>query len=289
MIKKYKYTNILGWSLSRYNRFISCKRRYFYDYYAKYDVCISKEKIFFLKNLTSKNLEIGNIVHIIIKDILKRYQKSSKTINKDKFLRYIFNLVKDYYNSKFFFENYYKTENIIFSDIYEKSIFIIKNFLNSTKFKWIIEKAILYKDKWIIEPEDFGETRIDNYKAFCKVDFLVPFSNKLYILDWKTGKPKKEDHLKQLISYSLWAIQNFNVNTESIVPLISYLYPYYFEKNIKINIELINKFKRNIKKETKDMYKYLIDIEKNIPKNKEEFPTSNNVYICKYCNYKEIC
>jgi hypothetical protein len=76
-IKKFKYTDILGWSVSRYGRFLDCKRQYFYDYYAKFDNDAPIEKIQFLKSLTSKALETGNIAHDIIRDVFKRYQRSA--------------------------------------------------------------------------------------------------------------------------------------------------------------------------------------------------------------------
>jgi ATP-dependent helicase/DNAse subunit B len=105
-IKKFNYTDILGWSISRYDKFLNCKRQYFYDYYTKFDKEMPFEKIQFLKNLTSKPLGIGNIVHDIIRDMLKRYQTSIKPLNKNKFFTYSLNVTKKYCSSKFFFEHY---------------------------------------------------------------------------------------------------------------------------------------------------------------------------------------
>ena len=51
-IKRFAYTDILGWSISRYDKFLNCKRQYFYDYYGKFDKEFSLEKIQQLKALT---------------------------------------------------------------------------------------------------------------------------------------------------------------------------------------------------------------------------------------------
>ncbi|MDR3285745.1 MAG: hypothetical protein LBS83_03615, partial [Holosporales bacterium] len=51
----------------------------------------------------------------------------------------------------------------------------------------------------------------------------------------------------------------------------------------------ISNFANTVESETKDMYEYLTNIEKNIPKDKKEFPVACNVFFCKYCSYKEIC
>ncbi|MDR3253843.1 MAG: PD-(D/E)XK nuclease family protein [Endomicrobium sp.] len=288
-IKKFQYTDILGWSVSRYDRFLNCKRQYFYDYYAKFDKDIPLEKIQFLKNLTSKALETGNIVHDIIRDMLRRYQVSVKPLNKNKFFKYSFEMTEKYCNSKTFFEHYYNNEVIIISEIYEKVKAILENFLNSARFIWIEKNAALYSSKWIIEPGGFGETRINGYKAFCKVDFLFPAEDKIHIIDWKTGKPDEKKHSKQLTGYSLWANYNFNKKARDIIPIIVYLYPQYCEKNVKIEDNLIVEFINTVLNETKNMYEYLIDIEKNVPKEKLEFPLTENIFFCKYCNYKKIC
>lgn len=288
-IKKFPYTDILGWSVSRYDRFSNCKRQYFYDYYAKFDKDIPYEKIQYLKSLTSKALETGNIVHDIIRDILKRFQKSSKPINKDKFFKYSYNMTERYCNAKTFSETYYQNEMISVSEIYEKVKAILENLLFSERFKWIEENAVPSSSEWIIEPDGFGETRINEYKAFCKVDFLFPVDKKIYILDWKTGKADDIKHSKQLTGYSLWANYHFEKKAEDIIPIIVYLFPEYEEKNVEIDDRAISEFAYSVESETKEMYEFLIDIEKNIPKDKQDFPLTEKTFFCKYCNYKEIC
>jgi CRISPR/Cas system-associated exonuclease Cas4 (RecB family) len=288
-IKKFTYTDILGWSISRYNRFSNCKRQYFYDYYAKYDKENPLEKIVFLKSLTSKALETGNIVHDVIRDMLQRFQKSSKPINKEKFFKYTFNMTQEYCSVKTFFEHYYNGDLISSQEIYLKVKNILENFLNSPRFFWIEKNAVPQSSEWVIEPAGFGETRINNYKAFCKVDFLFPIGDKIYIIDWKTGKCDDVKHSKQLTGYSLWANYHFEKKAADITAMIVYLYPEYKEKNVKINDISMLEFTNSVELETKDMYEYLIDIEKNIPKNKKEFPVSCNTFFCKYCNYREIC
>lgn len=288
-IKIFNYTSILGWSASRYDRFSNCKRQYFYNYYAKFDKDVPLEKIQFLKSLTSRDLETGNIVHDIIRDMLKRYQKSTKPLNKGRFLKYSYDITKNCCSSKTFFEHYYNGEIILVPKIYEKVKKILENFLNSSRFAWIEKNAISKSSEWIIEPEGFGETRINDLKAFCKVDFSFPVDDKIYIMDWKTGKPVKEKHSKQLTGYALWANYHFDKGIDDIIPIIVYLYPQYNEKSVEIDNCSIVEFANTVANETQDMYGYLADIKQNIPKDKKEFPLNDNKFLCKYCCYKEIC
>ncbi|MDR3243468.1 MAG: PD-(D/E)XK nuclease family protein [Elusimicrobiota bacterium] len=288
-IKKFPFTAILGWSASRCDKFRICRRQYFYEYYAPHDKETPIEKIQFLKKLTSRALETGNIVHDIIRDILLRYQKSAKPLNKEKFLKYAYDLTNKYCNDKTFYESYYGTEIVSADEIFVKVKSVLDNFLDSARFKWIQENALSESAHWIIEPGGYGETRINNTKAFCKVDFLFPLKDKIYILDWKTGKQDEKKHTKQLVGYSLWASFHFEKSAQDIEPIIVYLFPQYLERSVNINDEIINDFSKTVEEETKEMYDYLLDIEKNIPKDKKEFPKAENSFFCKYCNYRELC
>lgn len=288
-IKKFAYTDILGWSISRHDKFFNCKRQYFYDYYPKFDQDVPIEKLLFLKKLTSKPLETGNIVHDTIRDILKRYQKSTKPINKNKLFKHALEIVKKQCSSKIFFETYYNGGIVYIDEIYNKVKVILENLLESRRFKWIEKNASQRCNEWVIEPDGFGETRINGLKAFCKVDFLFSVENKIYIIDWKTGKINEKKHTKQLLGYTLWASNNFTTDIKNIIPLIVYLYPNYNEKDVQISKHAISEFSYNVEKETKDMYEYLVNIEKNIPKDKKDFLLTDNTFFCKYCNYKEVC
>jgi CRISPR/Cas system-associated exonuclease Cas4 (RecB family) len=221
--------------------------------------------------------------------MLQRFQKSSKPINKDKFFKYSYALAQRYCGAKTFFENYYNNDIISVEEIYEKVKNMLENFIGSKRFAWIEQYAVPQSALWVIEPAGFGENRINNYKAFCKVDFLFPVGEKIYILDWKTGKPDEAKHSKQLTGYSLWANYHFGKPAKEIEPVIVYLSPVYSETGVKVDDKKISDFAATVESETKEMYEYLASIEKNIPKDKKEFPLTEKTFFCRYCSYREIC
>ncbi|MDR1952595.1 MAG: PD-(D/E)XK nuclease family protein [Elusimicrobiota bacterium] len=286
-LKTFEFSKELGWSVSRYDRFLNCKRQYFYDYYGRFDPEIPFEKIIFLKKMTSKPLEIGNIVHDTIRDTLRRYQKTPKPINKEKFYDYVHKMTLDYCQ-KTFSESYYGSDLISPEEIFERVKIISDNFLNSKRFQWIIDNALKTSSQWVIEPEGYGEMRIDEYKAHCKVDFLFPVDDKIYILDWKTGAQSLKKHKRQLVGYSLWANYHFNKPVKDIVPIIVYLYPQYQEQGIEVDDKIVADFAAQVKEEIENMRSYLVNVEDNIPKDKKEFPPTPN-RLCAYCNYRELC
>jgi hypothetical protein len=289
-IKKFPYTDILGWSVSRYDKFSMCKRMYFYDYYAKFDTEYTVDRINFLKKLTSVPLETGNIVHDSISILLERLLRSTQPIDKTKFLDLVKRRSEENCKAKVFTEIYHnELERLDYELFYKNAEAMLRNFLASEKFHWIMEKAISNRENWVIEPPGYGETRINEMKAYCKVDFLFPVEGKIHILDWKTGKQDEVKHRKQLLGYSTWACYHFNAVAEDIIPTAVYLNPTYTELKASFKASDISEFVSIVKKETDEMYGFCSDYTKNIPKPKSEFPKTENSRICQFCNYRVLC
>lgn len=289
-LARYKYTPVLGWSSSRYEVFKMCKRQYYYQYYGKYDPEYDFQKINYLKNLTSVPLAVGQLVHDGISAVLNRLIKSEKDIDQQRFKKYIEKMVEEFITRQNFKEIYYgELSRIDKTMIYREVMYCLENFLQSDRFVWIKNRAVANKRKWVIEPGDFGETRIDGYKAYCKVDFMFPVDDKVYILDWKTGKPQKEKHHKQLTGYVVKAMEERNTSSQNIIAVLAYLQPDYKEVSVEPETSELNNFYSVVKSETEEMRKYCDNIEENIPLDKEVFAKTTNERICSFCNYNELC
>lgn len=289
-IKKFGFTPILGWSVSRYDMFTTCNRQYYYQYYAKYDPDYTRKKIDALKILTSIPLEIGNIVHDTISTVLQRLLKSNSEIDRQRFQDFVEKIVAQNIKSKVFFEFHYgEVEAVMPEDILPAINESLSAFLDSPRFKWIKDKAIANKHDWLIEPPGYGETRVDGMKVYCKVDFLFISNGKIIILDWKTGKQLKEKHRKQLLGYSTWAAYHLNASASDIGPIIAYLRPSYEESCLNPLDSDLEAFSALIRKETDEMYALCSDVQENVPKDKASFPMTSKTFLCKYCKFKELC
>ena len=288
-MKRYAYTPVLGWSFSRYETFSNCKRKYFYNYYGKHDTEFSIEKIEFLKGLTSIPFEIGTISHDVIEVVLKRLLKTTGPIDRKRFESFLGKNVIPRL-AKNFFETYYcGLEKIELDQLLDKTKRCLNNFLASNRFEWIRDIAIAEKDNWLIEPPGYGESRLDEMKLYCKVDFLTPLDGKIVILDWKTGKKNEEKHSKQLVGYASWVLHNMDMEAPEIEPIMVYLFPEYDEITINVNEHDLKEYKEIMILQTREMYGYCSDFEENQPLAKEEFPMIEDTKSCKYCNYKELC
>ncbi len=290
ILPNYSFTPILGWSVSRYETFQSCKRAYFYNYYGKYDSEVPLDEINYLKKLTSIPLEKGNIIHDIIRDILIRYTKTSAPIDKVKLFTHIYNMIKSFCNRKVFAEIYYQEQEKI--DLEELFIDIkqtIINLFNSNRFAWLINNAIDSKKEWIIEPGGYGETRFNDLKAYCKVDFFFPCKDEYYILDWKSGKYSAEKHRKQMLAYTLWARDTFQLQEEKINPILTFLLPNYQEIGEAFSREELNNFYQVVSDESNEMYSYCTNVKDNIPLLKAKFPKTDKYIVCSFCNFRKLC
>ena len=288
-MKRYAYTPVLGWSFSRYETFSNCKRKYFYNYYGKHDTEFSIQKIEFLKGLTSIPFEIGTISHDVIEVVLKRLLKTTGPIDRKRFESFLGKNVIPRL-AKNFFETYYGgLEKIELDQLLDKTKRCLNNFLASNRFEWIRNIAIAEKDNWLIEPPGYGESRLDEMKLYCKVDFLTPLDGKIVILDWKTGKKNEEKHSKQLVGYASWALHNMDMEAPKIEAIMVYLFPEYDEITINVNEHDLMEYKEIMIMQTREMYSYCSDYEENQPLAKEEFPMVEDTKSCKYCNYKELC
>ncbi len=286
----YSFTSILGWSVSRYETFKNCKRAYYYNYYGKYDEQVPLDVINDLKKLTSIPLEKGNITHDVIRDILVRYTKTSTNIDRVKLFTYIHKLIKSYCNKKVFSEVYYKEiTKIDLEEMFNEIKKAVVNLFNSNRFMWLISKAMESKDEWIIEPGGFGETRFNDLKAYCKVDYFFPLGEEYYILDWKTGHYSPEKHRKQMLAYSLWARDTYHLNPEQIIPILTFLLPDYLEIGEPFTSDELNQFYEVIHSETQEMYSFCTNIEDNTPLPKDRFLKTDKYIICSFCNFRKLC
>ena len=285
---KFSYSPILGWSFSRYGMFSSCKRQYWYNYYAKYDREFPLNVIDLQKKLTSRHLEVGSISHYIIAEALKWSARNKSIPSYEKMLLKLEKEEKELF-AKDFYEVYYREmDGIPKEEILEKVKLALKNVVESGKLNWVFENSIKNSDGWLVEPDGYGETKIGGLKAYCKVDFLFSIGDKVHIIDWKSGK-KKESHIEQLLGYATFASYHFRKPIDKIETTVSYILPEYEEKTVIFNQTDLDEFPNRVKRETEEMYSYLVDIEQNKPKTKDNFPMTENIRTCKFCNYKELC
>ena len=285
----YAFTPMLGWSLSRYEVFDKCKRQYYYTYYSKFVTEVPHYKISQLRELTTVSLEIGNVVHDVMEAFLRRLQKDDSSIDQQRFFDYAHQKAKTYFSTKTFIEEYYSLSNVNVDEACARIDTCLANFMKSPCCSWLYMKAMTNRENWMIEPSGYGETRLNGLKAYCKMDFLFPVDDIIYILDWKTGKKDAYKHSRQLVGYAAAASSNFSIPAETIFPKIVYLYPEFEEFEIAFKPADIDAFCQTVKAQTDEMLSYCADPAQNVPRAIDAFPKTPSPALCNYCDFRELC
>jgi len=90
-----------------------------------------------------------------------------------------------------------------------------------------------------------------------------------------------------MLAYAVWANDFLQVPIENISLVISYLRNSYFED--EVSIDGYENLHQIIYSETNTMQEFCVDVNKNIPKDKEFFTKCESTVLCSYCNFRELC
>ncbi len=289
-IKTIPFSSILGWSITRYDAFSYCKRRYYYEYYAKHDPDLARATIDKYRSLVSIPLETGAVVHEVVQAILGRLLSSTDEIDEPKLLDFASRATAYHVSAKHFIEVAYRQAEVVEpEDLYPKVRLCLENFIHSKRLQWLRSVAPEAGPEWIVDPPGYGETRLDDLKLYAKVDFLLPLKGKLYIFDWKTGQVDPAKHRAQLVGYASWAAYHFESPPDNIIPSIAYLYPTYSEIQETFNMYDLASFTLQVRAQTQEMYEYCSSVDDNIPLDKDAFRLEDNDRICGICNFRGLC
>lgn len=290
MARELPFTAILGWSPTRYEHFSICKRRYFYHYYAKYDRQYPLRLICDLGKLVSIPLEVGGIVREIIAALLRRLARSQSRLDTERLYEFAAKTTERHVRSKRFRETYYGLlPRVTSEDLMPAVVQSLNNLLASDRWDWLVQEAAVRGDRWLIAPPGYGEARLGERKVFCKVDFLFPSDDLLYIIDWKTGKMEASKHHRQLLGSAAWATYHLGTPPERLRTSVAYLTPDYREIFRPITREDLDAFALQVDAETRAMYEYCRDVALNIPLEKESFPMVDDPRVCGQCNFRRLC
>ncbi len=290
-MQSFEYSAILGWSISRYDTFTACRRQYYYQYYYKWDNEHPQALIARLRLMVSVPLQIGILTHTCISTILKRLLKEpDQPIDTQRLADYVRRKVAEQHRRADYEEIYYGRETRIDTEGMTGTVLTaVTNLIESDRFKWLAQQASAATEPWIIEPEGFGETRVEGLKAYCKVDFLIPAQNHLHILDWKTGKEREDKHNIQMRGYAAWASYHYDTKLDAITPTVAYLLPDYHETTMELNEYDMQDFATLVREQTQEMYTLCSDVDENVPLPKDRFPQTQVEPLCEYCNFRELC
>jgi hypothetical protein len=283
------YTPQLGWSSTRSETFRSCRRRYFFQYYARYDSELPLAHIQRLKSLSSMPMLVGEAVHDVLATLLRRLLRSSAPIDEERFMRHVRQTLEAALAGNELMEVHYGQRSVPeATDLQQPAMDCLEQLLASDRSLWLVE--VLQGDpRYLIEPSGYGEARLQGMKIYAKVDCLIEVDSKVVILDWKTGRQDPAKHLRQLLGYAAWAEDHLKVEAHRIRCIAVYLQNGYEEVEKQPTRSDLQGLAAEVAAEIQQMQDLLRDPERNIPLEKVFFPLTENLGYCCQCQFRELC
>lgn len=305
-----EFKNEFSWSKSRDETFKECLRKYYlncYGFWGGWDINAPKRlrDIYTLKQLISKEIWVGQVVHDLISHFLEQVKKGNLLSLGNLQARLKKTLTEDFISSENkLYIKYPKHKCGLFEHEYGREISTkekeklfelaercITNFYNSDVFNeikktnpenWVIIESLLESNPTMPQSFEFEGTKI-----WLKIDFAIKDEKSMIIYDWKTGKERETEMDLQLACYSIYAMQKWSLKPEQIVIK---RYNLAIDKcdQFSISDEQIKQIKDNMKESIGKMRELLKDEINNIAE-EEKFLKTKNEWTCGRCNFKRIC
>jgi hypothetical protein len=289
-LPRYPYSPQLGWSTTRSETFRGCRRRYFYQYYWKFERQLSLDRIVVLRQLSSAPMIIGQAAHAVLAAVLKRLLTTRDSIDQQRFQEYVGKAIeRELEGCTGLMEVYYgERESVATAELQPLVLACMESFLASDRYRWF-QEHLAEDPPFLIEPPGFGEARLQELKIYAKVDALLQTTTETVILDWKTGRQDPVKHLRQLVGYAAWAEHTLSVEAGRIRCIAAYLQPAYSEVEAQPSKGELDALATEVGAEIAQMKLLCADPERNIPLEKEAFPLTDNLGFCRHCAFRELC
>lgn len=296
--------NKLIWSFSRREMFESCRRRYYYHYYLSWggwDCYASKraKSAYRLKKIQNMDAYVGSQVHDQISR-LAGYLSEGKRIDPDESgmlqkLDWAFQSSRanqwrqDIKRYPKFWDDYYgkgiSSERE--EELKQKMVTCLHAFIASPMYARMIQYADQIEWLWIDNPlSKFIPTfTINDFEVYSKLDLAIRLAEKVYIFDFKTGKPTNTE-ADQIISYSLFALERWKLEPERISAQVIGLHPKFTPRAYPVTPDSLNMVSSVIRTSYAEM-RSLVDT--NNCAREEDFSKTSNGSSCRHCNFLELC
>jgi hypothetical protein len=287
-----------SWSVSRHDSFNTCRRKYFYSYYASND----DPEIKRLKKLSALPLWAGNVVHgtietflktkdaipspeeqdAIIKaavhgDMLTAWRESEQGVGVDDAGAFRFRL----------FEHEYQVP----VDADDKKIVVgivmrsLRNFFRSDLLKDVMAAG---RARWLTV-EDLVSFEVAGVPVFVRMDLAYrDGEGRVVIVDWKTGRGEGRFSEVQLAGYALYAAQQGWVQSaDELRTELAYLaLPRFVRRTV--DQKRLDHARSFIAKSASNMKALLIDPMGNLGR-LEDFAMVERPQVCRRCNFRRLC
>lgn len=280
-----------SWSVSRHDCFATCRRRYFYSYYAAPD----DPEIQRLKRLSALPLWAGSVVHETIEKVLKSHDRLPSDVEQEALVRSAVHsqMLGEWRQSEAgsphfrLFEHEYQVP----VDPEDKKIAVgtvMRSLRNFFKSETLRQAFAAGRERWLTV-EDLVSFKVGETTVYLRMDLAYRRDDgRVVIVDWKTGRGEGRFNEVQLAGYALCAVEHGWVQEpEQILTELAYLaIPRYVRRSVdRAKLAHARSF---IAKSAGNMKALLLDPVANLAR-LEDFPMIDRPRVCRRCNYRRLC
>ena len=274
------------------NTFRSCLRAYYFGYYGKRFLSGDDAKLWRrLNDLSLVAFVKGKCVHGAVEEIIGGLQQD-RLLEVDRAVGRARDAFRLSLESTPLVEDYYGGgvgEEALAGHLEDVGV-SVRSFYDSRWPGLLLDTPLWERRGWIVEPPGFGEFRLDGMKAYAIPDLMFQHKREgWYIVDWKTGKARREENLRQVETYIMFANDIYNIPTQDITGVVEYLMLPDEEPAIVHGSEVdAMGLREKVHRELSEMESMLVDVEGNKPKDISCFE-KNVGEGCGWCKWREIC
>lgn len=280
-----------SWSASRHDTFATCRRRYYYSYYA----ALEDEEIRRLKKLSALPLWAGSVVHDTIESFLRTNDTLPPVEDQEALVRSVVHsgMVGDWRESEGgslrfrLFEHEYdipveqEDKRIAVTTVMRS----LKNFFRTETLGRALEVG---RARWLAL-EDLVSFHVGDVEVFLRMDLAFrDRDGRVVIVDWKTGRGEGRFNEVQVAGYALYATEKGWVgDPEEISTELSYLV---IPKVVRRGVtkKMVEHARSFVARSARDMKALLVDPVANVAR-LEDFPMIDRPQVCRRCNFRRLC
>jgi hypothetical protein len=280
-----------SWSASRHDTFASCRRRYYYSYYASNE----DPEIKRLKKLSALPMWAGSLVHDTIEGFLRTHDALPSPEEQEAIVKAAVHsdMLGAWRESEAgslgfrLFEHEYQVpveqedKRIAVNTVMRS----LRSFFRSETLR---EAFSVGRERWLAL-EDLVSFHVGDVEVFLRMDLAFrDAEGRVVIVDWKTGRAEGRFNEMQIAGYALYAAeQGWVDDPEQILTELHYLViPR--SKRRTVQAQQLDEARRFIARSARDMKALLLEPLANLAR-LEDFPMIDRPRVCRRCNFRRLC
>ena len=280
-----------SWSLSRHSTFDSCRRRYYYSYYAAQE----DPEIRRLKSLSALPLWAGSVVHETIERFLKSGDGLPSATAQEALIREAVHgqMASEYRESEArslrfrLFEHEYGMP----VEMEDKKI-VVGTVMNSLRHFFrsdtLVEALAAGRSNWL-SVEELVSFQVGDVEVLLRMDLAFRRADgRVVIVDWKTGRRESRLAEVQVAGYALYAAeQGWVRRPEEMETQLVYLA---LRRTVRrdVTAQTLDRARAFVRRSSAGMIDLLADPAANLAQ-MEDFARIDQPRVCRRCNFRRLC